>query len=359
MTGFNSANLEQLFWGVGPTQVSDLLQKIDQSGNITHFFGRLLWEYNYPPSNEFQNFLNALGSRKIQLVMFLNKHFRGSDLQRNILLNNGICIFVDFFQWRVYSEIIIKKKNSVNSIYNPSSKTFLFLTGKPHRINRIGLLWYLSQGNLLDLCQNSLYVQDIDRPRVREILESLGSTEPDRFIDANINNPDGIAMRYWNDGSCHYRGIPYDPRLYAQNLFRLISESSFHHQANGPWITEKTWLTICNHSAFIMAGDVGTLADLESRGFRTFKEHLAVPDYDQISNASLRMEAIVKNTQHWLTTQLDHDKIQKDISHNYQNFLSEAQMGLTKTKQDLAHHDIHIPFDQLVPTGDFYETGII
>lgn len=67
-------------------------------------------------------------------------------------------VFIDLMMWRVYNEIIVKKTNGTNPAWNPDADRYLFLTGKPDKPQRIGLLYQLYAHNLMNKCDHSLFM---------------------------------------------------------------------------------------------------------------------------------------------------------------------------------------------------------
>jgi hypothetical protein len=276
---YHTVQLEQLIWWNGPSQLPFVLSKLDQAvkrGKPVTIIGSLLWESYYPVSEDFFLFLEEIKKRQLPVLLMLNFMLNTKDnelVKKVVDMGIGI-LYIDFFFWRVYQEIIIKQTNKTNPQWNADADKFLFLTGKPNKINRVGLLWELYKKDLLKHAIWSLYGQDSDRKSTLKILANQGVT-PDvanQFINEYQCIPDNIVPMPWPNGGTHYGGIPYDDTLYANVKFRIISETGFQSDSKKPWVTEKTWLTIVNCCPFILAGDTGSLDYLESLGFRTFKK---------------------------------------------------------------------------------------
>ena len=63
------------------------------------------------------------------------------------------------------------------------------------------------------------------------------------------------------------------------------------------------------------------LKKLKQLGFKTFDQYLLIKDYDNIDDSEHRLDAIVKNTNHWLDNISNNViQIQVDIKHNFQQF---------------------------------------
>lgn len=217
-------------------------------------------------------------------------------------------LYVDFFLYRVFKEIVVHKKSAFRQVDNSSifaRQKFLFLTGKAAKVNRIGLLKKFADAGLMTHAEWSFYHYESSKKYnrlVKNQLPELTDEEFEEFVKTWSRNPDniGLVLRKVRDGSGYeYNGIPYDVGLYMQTDFSVISETSFC-QTDNPWITEKVWIPILNKHPFIIAGDTNTLQKLEQMGFETFRNFLKIPDYDQIADTADRLTAIVENTRYFL-----------------------------------------------------------
>lgn len=356
---YYTVRLEQLIWWNGPSQLPIILNKIDQEYNRDKSLvvvGNLLWETFYPVVSDFVLFLEEVKKRNIPIVIVVNfKHkYNNSQIVKKISeLGIGI-IYVDFFHWRVYQEIIVKKKNKTNLLWNRHADKFLCLTGKPNRLNRVGLLWKLYKKDLLKHGIWSLYVPDTDYEEVIDILKVQGANkaQAEQFIKDYQCVPDDADIIFWPSGGSHYGGIPYAESLYSDVKFRVVSETSFAPDYKIPYLTEKTWLTIVNRCPFIMAGDRGSLSYIESKGFRTFKEYLEIPDYDEILDPQDRLDAIVTNVESWLKRSDLLDSIQQDVEHNYNRFIQIGEDIENDLLAQMKNNGLHSRANEFVSTDD-------
>jgi hypothetical protein len=330
--------------------------------NATFILGTLLWESAYNLTKESILFLLEAKKHNLPIVVLANSMIANSDVAHVLHAFDCKIIFIDFFFWRVYREIVVKKKNKVNPAWNSAASKYLFLPGKPNKpFNRITLLWDLHQKNLLSDCIWSLHVCDGHRPSILHTLIEHGVDvqQAKSFIEKFQSNPDQVEFSTSPYGYGHYGGIPYSIDLYAKSKFRLVVETNFRKKQELiwernlqlPWITEKTWLTVINRCPFIMAGDQGTLRYLESQGFRTFHQYQKFPDYDNITNTQQRLTAIVENTQTWLTSQDHLESIRNDVEHNYNLFVELGQKMEKKILQDLQNLNLLLDLDS-IPTMD-------
>ena len=247
-------------------------------------------------------------------------------------------IYVDYFLWRTYSELELKKNNSVNMQWNPNAKQFLFLTGKPNKINRIRLLWKLHKQNLLPHAIWSLFVNNENKQSVYEQVPELDYKDFELFVTQFASNPDQIQVVQNPNMDLHYGGIPFEHDLFQRTRFRLIAETGMQHPK--PWITEKTWITVANNHPFVMAGDSGTCQRLQQMGFRTFENYLELPDYDKISEPEQRLDAVVENVKHLLTSTKHDQAMLADVEHNRRRFLELGESNQKKLRDFFSNANI-------------------
>jgi hypothetical protein len=311
-----------------------ILQETEKYKTI---FAALVWE-NRPVQDWLPYALLLRRQRKCEFLFDLVYQERIAEIPE--------ARFVCFFALRVWYETEVLKLNQINTSWNPNTNMFLFLTGKPNRINRAFLLKKLLEASLEKNCLWSLFVNQDTYKHTQQIL-SLSNIEFDNFLKKTLASPDNIKVLS-SYKSTHYGGFPYDHTMYQKTSFRIISETQFTQ--NEPWITEKTWLTILNHHPFIMAGNTTILNRLESMGFCTFTEYLKISDYSNIQNSYDRIDAIVINAKDWLTT-IKNDKtaIEQDIKHNYNQFCQLMHKELTNLA--IVCNSVDITIESLLQVG--------
>jgi hypothetical protein len=212
----------------------------------------------------------------------------------------------------------------------------LLLTGKLHKLNRIGLLKKLWDQQALDpkkilwsfpnaTVQRKLYlpylINDLD------FEEFLSHCLLNSIEDEDKNN----YYTVMSAGSQH--GGMYSPnnvKFYSQTNYSIISETDFIN--NNIHITEKTYRAIKNHHPFIMAGAKGILETLKEFGFKTFENYLPISDYDSIEDPNVRLDAIVTNIIAFpnILEKFKYE-IANDVTQNYQTLLDI----ISKTKEEL------------------------
>ena len=262
-------------------------------------------------------------------------------------------LLIDFFLVRIYNEVVVKKLCGFNPNWSGQDK-FLFLTGKPFKLNRTRLLYKLYQQNLLINNTWSFYPIEDSRNLGHSTVPELSNEEYLNFIDFCQNKPDDVKF-VPSGGAWHFNPVPYNPEIYKNTGFSIVPESAFNNTniLDNSIITEKTWIPILNHHAFIIAGLPGILDKLNGLGFKTFKEYLPV-EYDSIVDHEQRLDAIVKNVE-FLKNNIKNleDDIVKDTEYNYKNFIKLAHSNIDRVINFAKTHILDIDnFDELVLTPD-------
>jgi len=234
--------------------------------------------------------------------------------------------YIEFFAHLTHYHTEISYQDHWNKKWDSDSKKALFLTGKPHKRNRIGLLAEFYRRDLLDRLEWSFFMSNSMKDRCREIVgaREFSDSEYEEFLKKCNRNPDDIKPG-WQDGSLHYGGFPYDVNLYTKTKLSIISETNWRHDIR---ITEKTWRTIANNHPFLMAGSPYTLNRLEKLGFHTFKKYFPVSNYNELpisarglgsmKSNQIRVNALIENTEYFL----DHDfDLEEEITENRNRYL--------------------------------------
>ena len=299
----------------------------------TRIFVVCVWEALVPD----QEFLARFYSKPNPITLVLNSWAKHIPIDKRFDV-----FYIDFFLWRTYNEIVNKQKSFVNNSWNAESKQFLFLTGKPEKEHRIGLLYSLEQQGLTSRCVSSLFINELNQDTCRQIL-GVDDKEFQRFVNKFNNSPDFVGLP--TAASVHYGGIPYNVNLF-QTKFRLISET--HINSASPWITEKTWITILNQQPFLIAGDVRTCRKLNSFGYKTFDSALCCV-YDTVANWPQRKTALLKNVEQWLDTEYN---FSADVKHNYNTLIQQAKNNLTNWNNYCKSIGVEIDIDSVIDTTD-------
>lgn len=260
-------------------------------------------------------------------------------------------LFFHFGLARTYFLTNLVDPAKLSPTWNRNSNKFLFLTGKPDRLHRVGLLYLFYRNDLLKHCVWSLFKSDSHQKRSKEILEDLGCLDSDAWIDKHLSNPDQIDLTLNNRG-IHYSGFPFRIKLYDDAKFQVISETEYH-KSSPVWTTEKTMLAIANNNPFLMAGVPQTLDSLKTLGFRTFENYCLYQDYDNINDELERLAQIVENTKFWLDNIENFaTDIEKDVVYNFSRFQELGQQYKNQAQDKIRQLDIDCLPEDLLAVED-------
>ena len=286
----------------------------------------------------------------VKIILMVNSWYRVYRDHFDTLVGVDQVVYLDFFLLLVHWRLMTNQESKLSQQWHSDLKNMLFLTGKPHKINRIRLLYKLSKHRLLNNCTWSLFMTKSLTEQCRKFLAELPDDEYQQFVDTHKSQPDDIPL-VEQEYSVHYSGIPYSDNLYNDALFQIVPETDYRKKI--PWITEKIWLAIINRRPFIVASSVGTLHKLREMGFRTFNEYLDITDYDDIEDDEARLDAIVHNAASWLVSiKHQEDVVRADTEYNFQRFMQLAEQNITKLKKVILQYGLECEIDQLIPLKD-------
>lgn len=292
--------------------VDQLVEKISQVPNDAAI---ILWADEWVTPDRVMYTIDKVGNHRQRVHWLFNDSYYPQHV-KTLFNSTGIDIYwLEMGLLVLDFELSIFKTSVLNSSWNPNAEKFLFLTGKPNRVNRIRLLHKFYSQGLLEKSVWSFFMDDLLFKECRGLLPELSDYDYQEFVTKNINNPDDANVIYNSAGNCHYDGYPFDASMYSKVAFRVISETRIGGQ---PINTEKTWVTIANKLPFMISGYRGNLELLRQQGFRTFENYLAVKNYDWIDDDESRLNAIVVNTEHWLKNiKSQKNEIAQDIEYNH------------------------------------------
>ena len=360
MTSYCSVSIEQL-WNSDCSQsdIDNLAQKITVTKPKVAFLS-LFWE-RVDPVHWVDKFCNLVKEIKqisphTKIELALDSVYQSwPDLTR--FDNVEHVTFIDFFALSLWHRVVELKHCVPCKTWDNSNNNFLFLTGKPDKANRIRLLYKFYQQQLLNRSTWSLFHNDHYKKQCKTLLAELTDKEYNEFVNQHICNPDSIAIINKPNGSLHYGGTPFDTALYQNCAFQVVSETIFVNELNFPvWITEKTWLAILNHRPFIVAGESGILKKLKQLGFKTFEQYLLITEYDGIIDNEKRLDAIVKNTKHWLDNILNlSDQIQQDVNYNFYQFQQLVEQNQKKITERIIAYNLDCNISDVVLLIDIHQ----
>jgi hypothetical protein len=257
-------------------------------------------------------------------LLILNSWFKRYDNEFKKFKIN--VVYIDLWLKYTYEKLFLEKLSPVKTEFSYNKKnSFLFLMGKSYRANRIRLFYMLLKNHCIK--RNTLYtlrhnahektfdealnvMQDVIKTRKDlKIFFKKYKKEIDVTYDTTVVNKE-----------LHYMGIPYNVDMFLNSNFQIIPET----EISTTWITEKTWISIANKMPFMIVSAKNTCAYLESLGFRTFREYMKYPNYDENyadDNYDSILEPVVENVCHWeKNLHKFQDSLEKDVEHNFKIF---------------------------------------
>lgn len=229
----------------------------------------------------------------------------------------------DFIQMHIENSIY--RRFDFPNLWTPDNKHYLMLLGKPYTTGRLRLLWMLSQQDQLAHARYSMVYNDSILTQCRDMLPELDDDAYMKFMQDHSQHVDqvdpfAIGMPGW-----HKVIYPINPELYTDVLFQVVCETLV--MPDHVSVTEKTWMPIAHGCPFLILGNRGFLAELESRGYHTFRQQLAV-DYDVFEDQDLRAQALIANLDVWQHGLVKYQPaIEAQLLHNQ-----------LKLKSDVAEH---------------------
>lgn len=246
---------------------------------------------------------------------------------------------------------------------------FLFLTGMPNRANRIGLLSKFYDIGLLQNAKWSFFAPwtDLDKDWCRQHLDRYSDSQyktfvkdcersfDDKFETAKAfygtNNSDTDIQAYDMAQTAWCKSPTYvDSTVFDHTWFSVISEGPNYWSDENRFVTEKTWRAILHKQPFILAAEPDQYRYLKSLGYRTFEEHLIIPNYGTIEDEDKRLNAVVANAKHWIENKCLYN-MHADTEHNYQLLMKEIEYQNKLLSQ--FETDYVIPKSEI----DFYFNG--
>jgi hypothetical protein len=245
-------------------------------------------------------------------------------------------IYSDFLALSSYVNGVIPEDQVCNDFWNNTKPKGLWTIGRVERPHRAILMSKLWENNLLDKIDWSFYTYPDNKEYIHKtFLSHYDDSTFEKFIRESTRSLD-FTVNIESDLNC--TGYPFDPDLYRNTSFSIISESDFniHHYDQPeftPKITEKTYRTIINRHPFICAWYPGMIKKLKSKGYRTFEEYTINPNYNNIKDLDARIDAIVMNIDTFherLNRPEVIEKVKADIEYNYQHYLNKVYIEIAK-----------------------------
>jgi len=309
--------------------------------------GDLAVAENYETSfkQKYQKLFRDLKKNNIRIFLFLNTWYYQ---YRNIFNISEIdeIVYIDAFLYSTYRKLIIEKQSPIIEKYQQKeTNKFLCLINKPANPHRIGLIYKLSQRNLLkDSIYSFIIHNSFTYDECRGVMHFLTDEEFNNFYNLNKRSLDldYNSSKINEVFHTHYTGIPYDYKLFRDCNFQLISETHFDVSV---WITEKTWISIVNKRPFIIAAYPGFLKKLRRMGFRTFEKYMLNSNYNDIPEFQIeeRLDAMVDNVEFWLNNIHKFQKqISEDVDYNYCLFMKLAKRNEFRIDDFIRKHKLSL-----------------
>ena len=251
----------------------------------------------------------ALNKYKFKSVTFIaDRIFKKSDLFSIISFDYTIHI-IDY--WAIIAQgFNTQVEPKINNLSGPG----LLLTGRLDRLNRITLLKKMYDKNNLKNIRWS-YPSITLSDQINKFLNEQHRSDYKNFLSFCKKNAINCIDEFAHDNKDY--SIYSLSNQYRCTGYSIISESIF---SGISFITEKTYRAILECHPYIMASSAGTLALLESMGFKTFANYLLHPSYDLENNDISRLDLIVENIVDFPNKLVLHKKqIQEDILHNWKH----------------------------------------
>ena len=228
--------------------------------------------------------------------------------------------------------IILKNMQSQPRIepqWNSYAAKGLFFAGAEiRRKNRIVLLKKLYDKQLLidKIMWTCPYINNHTEELVNKFFPNINPEEFNNFI--NHCDKHAIIIPGWfvntvtNKESDEYvsnQEADALGTLFKQTNFSVVAESEYDVPYDkSVFLTEKIYRAIYNKHPFILVAAPYGLATLKAMGFKTFENYLPKPEYDNILDSDLRLDAIVDNIVAFpdAITQYS-SNINDDIEYNY------------------------------------------
>lgn len=251
--------------------------------------------------------------------------------------------------------------------WNNNTNKFLFLGGVPSRKNRITLLSYFYDDNLLKeesaLWSFFLPIEESEKEKCRALCSNYTDDQYQTFL---IDAENKIDSKYyetkeyskangveWRDNQYLNTEFFQDPNYINQNVFlstsiSVIAEGHVYPPANDfRFLTEKTWRAVINRHPFILADCEQRKQFARDRGLDLFEDYFKFP-YD----SDLNLINVVNNIKHFLEIKNKYsEEIRQKVNNNFSAFFSiinknECLLKTLETKYNVPSSEIKKWFRQ-------------
>lgn len=334
----------QLFWLWKPN-LHNLINNMSSTHNIIGLCDTSEAGFDHPNfEEEFLLLHTKLKNKNKKVILFLHPWWKIYDsFFRQISVD--VC-YVDNWLNTTYKKLIIDKECPIRQEWSYNKDhSFLFLMGKVYKKNRLLLFYKLVKAGLVDRKKTfyTLRAKTHDNDWVQSCFNVLKDELQDRskiieFLEHYNKEIDLIATKNHVPNQFHYTGIPYNVKIYKNTNFQIIAESSLEN--NNPFITEKTWIAMANKMPFIIIGNVKSCEYLERLGFKTYRNYMPHPEYDN-EIFDNKINDIVSNIKNFNKYLCNHKKrVKVDTEHNFKMLKKLYYKGQNELMQKCKDYNI-------------------
>lgn len=202
---------------------------------------------------------------------------------------------------------IIDRDNRINLLLGSVSKNRR--TDTLYKLHQQNYLQYMLLGLLGD--PKELTIQD--ETFIDDIMQYWGSKDNVPLTTSNSSQGYSDNSSIYDQSQVSYICETWEPKQFSEHTF----------------ITEKTYRSILNRHPFVIQGPNGILADLKSKGFKTFS-----PFIDE--NYENDIDLTISAAKSLLQAVNDYpSQIEEIVEHNYKNLHNLAQEQLTMLEAQL------------------------
>jgi hypothetical protein len=145
----------------------------------------------------------------------------------------------------------------------------------------------------------------------------------------------------------NFSTVGMDPLLYQQGFLQVVTETVFHYPAT--FFSEKTMKPIVNKRPFVILGAVGSLANLQSLGFKTFSNFWS-EDYDTIKNPEQRINMVVEIIESICAQSIEElqilcESMSDVLNYNYEYYVNNFKKSQLTQFEQLCIQNLHSRYD--------------
>lgn len=208
---------------------------------------------------------------------------------------------------------------------NLDNDKFLFITGKPHKKQRIYTLYQIYKENLSSRCEWSFHYKANLDEAIKNNLPDMPMSEYNSFVSAMTRKLDDIEPTVQPDSLDFHRHVfKNSEQTYGRAAMSLVAETPCN-PTSPKFISEKTWKAIKNYHPFVLICYKESYDYLESLGFDTFQYLVKHPKDKLVGSVEDIVHMSIENTTYMLDNIKENlDQVKHSIQHNF-NTLEKVQ----------------------------------